>query len=635
MRGRVFLCVLLLVALVGVVGADTLILYAVHDGYVYEDTPNDVWFNLSRNVGDANSDNATTNYASVVGTSTDGIFNYNSRTVEVFDSSILGASTTVNSAILSIKVSGRAQAFGTCNLSLIDGYPANPLNLANGDYDGTTFTRQASDILYASVSTANYNNMTLTNLSQVSKTGLTQFMLAHSCDVGNTSITWVTGSSYSGYAIKGATVAGSEPILTIDYTPPDTTPPASITNLANVTTCNSINWTWTDSISNDADVVQIWQNGTFLHNVSANQTYDLWEDLAELTEYTFSSHTCDLTGNCNTTTWVNLSSTTNACGMAPVADFVANDTTVCVDTDTVAFTDLSSNTPTAWHWIITPGGWDSHDQNTTHIFDAEGSYTINLTASNDYGNDTESKVNYITVVNCTSPPPTPVPDSTDWCNTQEIFFWNKVSDLPAYSLMDHYPQIAGETSINVTVSSATGSQQIGAFILPIDALDGIDTLAPGLWRFRGYYSVSSAVGNTTIEYTVFNRSVAGVETDLFYGQAISTDYNSLAVGESLLSYARRNYTYFNPGDRLVVKVNASTTSVADRTLYMYLDGNLHASMLQVSRFVCDDTSGTSGGSGATSDSGMTMMVPLALTSAAFAIATVGLVINRRRKDDEY
>ena len=92
----------------------------------------------------------------------------------------------------------------------------------------------------------------------------------------------------------------------------DTTPPASITGLANITTCNSINWTWIDSESEDADQVMIWKDNVFLHNVSANQTYDLWEGLEELTEYTFSSHTCDLIGNCNET-WVNLSSITGTC----------------------------------------------------------------------------------------------------------------------------------------------------------------------------------------------------------------------------------------------------------------------------------------------------------------------------------
>jgi PKD repeat protein len=72
------------------------------------------------------------------------------------------------------------------------------------------------------------------------------------------------------------------------------------------------------------------------------------------------------------------------------------------------FNDTSTNTPTTWHWIMTPGGWDSHLQNFTHAFDTVGLYTAELTAGNAYGDDVETKVDYIDVTDC-SPIPTPTP----------------------------------------------------------------------------------------------------------------------------------------------------------------------------------------------------------------------------------
>jgi len=93
-----------------------------------------------------------------------------------------------------------------------------------------------------------------------------------------------------------------------------------------------------------------------------------------------------------------------------------------------------------------------------------------------------------------------------------------------------------------------------------------------------------------------NRSSTGVETDLFYGNAITRDINTLDPTEQLLSYARRNVTTMFSGDRLVIKVNASTTSVTARTVYMWLGGNTNTSMVQASNFICCEGGGCNTGS---------------------------------------
>lgn len=93
----------------------------------------------------------------------------------------------------------------------------------------------------------------------------------------------------------------------------------------------------------------------------------------------------------------------------PVANFVANPTTVSVG-GTSQITDLSTGTPTSWSWVITPatgwsfaGGTSATSQNPQVTFTVAGSYSVQLTASNSGGSDVELKTNYIVVTTVTSP----------------------------------------------------------------------------------------------------------------------------------------------------------------------------------------------------------------------------------------
>ncbi|MDG0974263.1 MAG: HYR domain-containing protein [Crocinitomicaceae bacterium] len=98
----------------------------------------------------------------------------------------------------------------------------------------------------------------------------------------------------------------------------------------------------------------------------------------------------------------------------PVADFVANQTSVLEGT-IVQFTDLTSGVPDTWSWTITPGTntveWEytnattSASQNPEVLFTTPGFYTVSLTASNAFGSDTETKTDYIEVIEivCSDP----------------------------------------------------------------------------------------------------------------------------------------------------------------------------------------------------------------------------------------
>jgi PKD repeat protein len=85
----------------------------------------------------------------------------------------------------------------------------------------------------------------------------------------------------------------------------------------------------------------------------------------------------------------------------PTADFVGVPISGVAPLD-VDFTDLSTNSPTSWDWTFGDSG-TSGAQNPSHTY-AVGTYTVSLTAANAHGQDTETKIDYITA---SSTPPNP------------------------------------------------------------------------------------------------------------------------------------------------------------------------------------------------------------------------------------
>lgn len=83
---------------------------------------------------------------------------------------------------------------------------------------------------------------------------------------------------------------------------------------------------------------------------------------------------------------------------APVADFVANVTTVSAGGQ-ISFTDLSLYAPTSWTWSF-PGGTPASYIGSTPpqiTYNTPGTYNVVLTVSNVNGTDGETKTAYITV----------------------------------------------------------------------------------------------------------------------------------------------------------------------------------------------------------------------------------------------
>lgn len=82
-------------------------------------------------------------------------------------------------------------------------------------------------------------------------------------------------------------------------------------------------------------------------------------------------------------------------GSAPEADFVAGPNSGTPPLS-INFTDQSTNFPTSHQWSFGDGN-TSTEQNPFHIYTDNGLYTVTLTATNDYGSDSETKIDYILV----------------------------------------------------------------------------------------------------------------------------------------------------------------------------------------------------------------------------------------------
>ena len=60
------------------------------------------------------------------------------------------------------------------------------------------------------------------------------------------------------------------------------------------------------------------------------------------------------------------------------------------------FADLSSNSPTEWDWNFGDGG-TSTEQHPVYQYNAEGTYTVTLTAASAAGSDVLIRTDYISV----------------------------------------------------------------------------------------------------------------------------------------------------------------------------------------------------------------------------------------------
>ena len=98
--------------------------------------------------------------------------------------------------------------------------------------------------------------------------------------------------------------------------------------------------------------------------------------------------------------------------MPPVSNFIADATMTC--NGLINFTDLSTLSPTTWFWDFGDGSTDTV-QHPTHNYTIDGTYSVKLITSNQYGTDSITFSNYITVTSNGPSPASCTPSTSSYC----------------------------------------------------------------------------------------------------------------------------------------------------------------------------------------------------------------------------
>lgn len=177
----------------------------------------------------------------------------------------------------------------------------------------------------------------------------------------------------------------------------------------------------------------------------------------------------------------------------------------------VQFSDLSTNSPTSWLWNFGDGS-SSNQQNPSHTYTSNGTYSVSLTATNAFGSDTQTLSAYITI----SLPAAPTALGGSHCG------------IGSFSL-------SASTSNPVAWFDSTGSQVASSnpFVTPVlnhtttywvqDSIPAtLDSVGPATYsslgaggnftRTNAHYLIFDAVTNFTLVSVLVDASTAGTRT---------------------------------------------------------------------------------------------------------------------------
>ena len=234
------------------------------------------------------------------------------------------------------------------------------------------------------------------------------------------------------------------------------------------------------------------------------------------------------------------------------ANFTASPTNISM-WQTVNFTDISDANPTQWYWDF-GDGTNSTLENPTHMYTAAGNYTVNLTAWNNLGSDTESKPDYISVAyqaplnaNFTASPTTAsIGDTitfTDESNASPTQWYWDFGDGTNSTLENptHTYQSGGYYTVNLTAWNSLGNDTLSRvnyiYIYPN---------APPVAGFTSNYSYQNAVTPLAV---ALNDASSGNVTSWYwdFGDGTnSTDQNPVHIFNpspgSLFGYYTVNLT---------------------------------------------------------------------------------------------
>lgn len=219
-------------------------------------------------------------------------------------------------------------------------------------------------------------------------------------------------------------------------------------------------------------------------------------------------------------------------GNPPVAEFAANTTSGTLP-KSIRFTDASTGSPASWSWDFGDGN-TSTSQNPTHTYTNAGTYTVSLTATNAYGNDVETKTNYITINKAT-----PV---INWDNPSSITYGTALSST----------QLNAQASVNgnYVYTPSGGILSAGNHVLHVDFTPEDS---------NNYNDVSK---NVTLTINKASTSITWENPDnIVYGTALDENQlNAVASIDGQITYNPIEGTVLNVGTHILSCTFAPTDS---------------------------------------------------------------------------
>ncbi len=244
----------------------------------------------------------------------------------------------------------------------------------------------------------------------------------------------------------------------------------------------------------------------------------------------------------------------------PIVNFQANVTSSC--TGVIHFTDLSGNNPTSWLWNFGDGS-TSTTQNPLHTYLSNGTFTVTLTATNTYGNNTQTLSAYITInetpapaavgashcgpgsfsLSATTSNPVKWYDSTGTLvSTSNPFVTQVLNQTTTYYVQDSTVTPADSAGPLSNTSVGTGGYLNTAYGL------NFDVLQPG--TLQSVYVYAQTAGSITITITnsggtqvnsaTVNVPAGGSRVALNFPLAVGTGYLISWSGATALKLYRNN-----------------------------------------------------------------------------------------------
>ena len=248
---------------------------------------------------------------------------------------------------------------------------------------------------------------------------------------------------------------------------------------------------------------------------------------------------------------------TTSVPVAPVAEFSASATTIA-EGAIVNFTDASSNIPTSWNWTFGGGSpANSAAQNPSVQYDVAGTYSVELTATNDGGSDIETKTNYITVL------PLPVADFTsDVTNINEgqsVQFTDLSSNATSWSWSFSGGNPSSSTAQHPSASYTTA----GTYAVTLTSSNAVGSDAE---TKTGYITVNNVVVTPVTNFTASTTSVSEGGTvnftDLSTNEPTSWSW-TFAGGSPGTSSAQNPAVTYNTAGTYDVGLVATNTAGSD------------------------------------------------------------------------